>query len=136
MSLYFRDITTTISTLLVVGILIFIGIIAAKHKNVRLWGRQIAILAVWGLIVCIAVALRDKYHLSVQASMDPKILPGLFTIESIQSTLCCLGGAVIAFCTISSIFIRKQGYMKAMFFILSGTVIFKILVIELSRLLF
>jgi hypothetical protein len=136
MNLYFGDITTTISTLLVFSILIFIGIITAKHKKVKLWGKQIAVLVIWGLIVCIAVALRDKYHLSVQASIDPKILPGLFTIESIQSTLCCLGGAVIAFCSISSIFIRKQGYRKVMFFILSGTILFKIFVIEISRFIF
>lgn len=136
MNLYFGDITSTISTILVICILIFIGIVAAKHKKVKLWGKQIAVLAIWGLIVCIAVALRDKYHLSVQASMDHRILPGLFTIESIQSTLCCLGGAVIAFCIISSIFIRRQEYRKVMFFVLSGTILCKILVIELSRLLF
>lgn len=136
MNLYFGNVTSTISTILVIGILIFIGTTIAKQKKTKLWGKQIAILAIWGLLVCIVVALRDKYHLSVQASIDTKILPGLFTIESIQSTLCCLGGAVIAFCSISSIFIRRQDYRKVMFFILSGTILFKILVIELSRILF
>jgi hypothetical protein len=133
MNLYFGDIVSTITTVLVLSIIIYIVTIIAKHKKIELWGRQIALLVIWGLVVCILVAVRDKYYLSVQASMDSKITPGLFTIESVQSNLCCIAGPVIAFCTFSSIFIRKQNYRKIMFFVMSATIIFKILVIELAR---
>lgn len=133
MNLYFEDTVTTITTVLVLSIIIYIITIISRHKKIELWGRQIALLAIWGLAVCILVAVRDKYYLSVQASMDSKITPGLFTIESVQSNLCCIAGAVIAFCTISSIFIKKQNYRKIMFFVLSATILFKILVIELAR---
>lgn len=135
MNLYFGDIISTTSTLLVFGAFIYIGMIVTKQKKIDKWGRKIAVLVLWGLVICCFVAMRDGYHLSVQASMDSNITAGLFTLESIQSTLCCIGGAIIAFCSLSSIFIRKQKYRKIMFMILSATMLLKTLIIELSRLL-
>lgn len=133
MNLYFGSYLSIISTILVIGVIVYIGITTTKRNMVQSWGKRIAILAIWGLLVCIFAATRDGYHLSVQAAMEPAVLPGVFTLSSIQSTLCCIGGAVIAFCSISSIFIRKQRYWKAMFYILSATILFKTLVIEISR---
>ena len=135
MNLYFGNLPSIISTLLVIGIFIYIGVTVAKQNGIKYWGRRIAILALWGLLICIFVATRDGYVLSVQASIDTGVLPGLFTVDSIQSTLCSLGGAVIAFCSLSSIFVKKQGYRKAMFFILAATILLKTLVIEISRVL-
>lgn len=135
MNLYFGNIISTISTLLVIGIFIYMGTTIINKNEIKFWGKRLVILVLGGLLVCIFVAIRDRYHLSVQASMDANILPGLFTIGSIQSTICCIGGAVIAFCSISSIFVRKQSYWRIMFFILSITITVKMLVIELSRLL-
>lgn len=67
------------------------------------------------LVICIFAAIRDEYALSVQASIGTEVSPGLFALDSIQSNLSCIGGAVIAFCSLSSIFVRKQGYRKVMF---------------------
>lgn len=133
MNLYFGSYVSIISTILVIGVIIYIGITTAKRNMVQSWGKRIAILVIWGLLVCIFAATRDSYHLSVQAAMEPAVLPGVFTLSSIQSMLCCIGGAVIAFCSLSSIFVRKQRYWKAMFYILSSTILFKTLVIEISR---
>jgi hypothetical protein len=104
-----------------------------QEKKINHWGCRVALLFVLGLLVCIFVAIRDNYHLSVINMTNPNIAPGVFTAESIQSTLCCLGGAIIAFCSLSSVIIRRQGYLKTMFFILSATIILKAFVIEISR---
>jgi hypothetical protein len=133
MSLYFGNITSTLSTLLVAATLAYILFTIVRHKNVVHWGRKIAVLAVLGLVVCCFVATRDGYHLSVQASFDDAVTAGLFTINSIQSTLCCIGGAVIALSCISSIFIKNQRYRKSMFLVLSLTILFKTFIIEISR---
>jgi hypothetical protein len=133
LNLFFANAVTVISTILVLGVLIFSIITIVKQKKINHWGRRVALLFVLGLLVCIFVAIRDNYHLSVMSMTNPNIAPGVFTAESIQSALCCLGGAIIAFCAISSIFIRRQGYLKTMFFILSATIILKTLVIEISR---
>lgn len=135
MYLYFGDVISTTSTLLVIGAFIYIGMIVSIHKKINNWGRKIAILVTWGLVICCFVAIRDGYHLSVQASMDKNVTAGLFTLKSIQSTLCSIGGGIIAFCSLSSIFIRKQNYRKIMFMILLATILLKTLIIEISRLL-
>lgn len=135
MNLYFGNLLTTISTLLVVGVFIYIGFTISKQKEIKRWGKKVAILVLWGLVVCCFVAVRDGYYLSVQASMDSSIAAGIFTLKSIQSTLCCIGGAIIAFCSISSIFIRKERYWKIIFMILSATMLSKTLIIEISRII-
>lgn len=135
MNLYFGDAISTISTLLVIGAFIYIGLIVSMQKKIDNWGRKIAVLVLWGIVICCFVAIRDSYHLSVQASMDNNVTAGLFTLESIQSILCSIGGAIIAFYSLSSIFIRKQKYRKIMFMILSATMLIKTLIIEVSRIL-
>lgn len=133
MDLYFGDFVSTVSTFLVIATWAFIVLTLIRHKTIEFWGRRVAILALLGLIVCCFVATRDGYYLSVQASIDASVAAGLFTITSVQSLLCCIGGAVIAFSSITSIFVKNQKYRKAMFFVLGCVIIFKTIVIEVSR---
>lgn len=135
MDLYFGNLLSAISTLLVVGIFIYIGVTISKQQEIEKWGGKVTFLALWGLIICCFVAIRDSYHLSVQASMNSSIAAGIFTVESIQSTLCCIGGAIITFCTLSSIIIRKQKYRRFMFIVLSAVVLVKTIIIEISRII-
>lgn len=134
MELYFGNFVTTVSTLLIFAMVCFIVYTIFKREGIQFWGRRVAFIALYGLLICCFVATRDNYHLSVQASFDNTVTAGLFTIYSIQSTLCCIGGAIITFSSISSIFVRNQKYRKVMFFVLSAAIIFKMLVIEISRL--
>jgi hypothetical protein len=135
MDLYFGNLTSILSTLFLLAMLVFIGYTFEKHKSINKWGRKIAILALLGLVVCCLVAVRDGYYLSVQASFDNKAAAGLFTLDSIQSTVCCIGGAIIAFSSLITIFVRNQKYRKVMFCVLSATIIIKMLIIEISRIL-
>lgn len=131
--MYFGNYVTTTTTILLFVELGYIVYVIRKQRDIKNWGRRTAFIALWGLLLCCFVATRDNYHLSVQASIDGSVNPGIFTIDSIQSTVCCIGGAVIAFSALSSIFIKKQKYRKAMFLMLSAMVIMKTVVIELSR---
>lgn len=131
--MYFGNYVTTVSTVLLVVAFGYIAYTIRKQNNIEYWGRRTAFLAVFGLVVCCFVATRDNYHLSVQASIDGSVNPGIFTTDSIQSTVCCIGGAVNAFSALSSIFIKKQKYRRAMFLLLSAMIIMKTLVIEISR---
>lgn len=133
MNLYFGNFVTTVSTLMVCAVIFYIIYTAVKHKQIEHWGKRIALLALFGLVTCCFVAARDGYYLSVQASLSTAIKAGLFKIDSIQSTLCSIGGAIIAFSSLSSIFIKSQKYRKAMFFVLSLAIALKILIIEISR---
>lgn len=43
MNLYFGSVLSSISTLLIISIFIYIGVTIAKQKEIRFWGRKIAI---------------------------------------------------------------------------------------------
>lgn len=131
--MYFENFIATMSTIMVILALVYIIYSAINNKKVKYWGRKIALLALFGLVICCFVAVRDGYDKSVQSTFDMSVKAGIFTLDSIQSTLCCIGGAIIAFSSLSSIFIKNQKYRKAMFFVLSSAFIFKTLVIEISR---
>lgn len=133
MELYFGNIVSIISTIMVCLAIGYIIYTAIHHKRIEHWGRRVGLFALYGLVLCCFVATRDEYYLSVKASIDHTTQAGLFSVESIQSTLCCIAGGVIAFASLSSIFIRNQKYRKIMFFILSSVMIFKTVLIELSR---
>ena len=122
-----------VTTILVVIACIYIACLIRKRNQIEYWGRRIAFLAILGLLICCFVAARDGYHLSVQASFNTSVEPGIFTIDSIQSTACCYGGALIAFASLSGILVRNQKYRNVMFWVLSGTMIIKMLIIEISR---
>jgi hypothetical protein len=119
---------------LAAGLIVFIILTAAKQKGIKNWGRRIAILVFWGLAVCILAAVRDGYHLSVQAFADPGVLPGLFPVGSIQSTACCILGGILGIGSLIAAFARKQEFRRAVFFILCGAAVIKTLIIEISKL--
>lgn len=78
MNLYFGNFVTTASTILVLVLWAFIVYSVVKQKEVEHWGRRIAGLALFGLLVCCFVATRDGYHLSVKEAVK---FPCKVTIE-------------------------------------------------------
>lgn len=125
----------TKATLLVAGLITYIVYMVLHRHEIVHWGRHVAILAFFGLYVCVVAATRDNYHLSVQNAIDGSVASGLFTTKSIQSIICCVCGGVIALGSISAIFIRHQGYFRGVFMVVACAILIKILVIELSRVL-
>lgn len=133
MRYYFGNVISTVSTVMILLSIACIVYAVTMRNMIQHWGRRTALLGLWGLVICCFVAMRDGYDKSVQAYFDPTLTAGLFSLGSIQSTLCCIGGAIIAFACFSSIFIKNQKYRKMMFFTLSLTMVVKMLVIEISR---
>ncbi|MEE1251111.1 MAG: hypothetical protein UHU19_18045 [Lachnospiraceae bacterium] len=121
------------SIVLLVILIAYVCCMAYAHNKVPFWGRHIALLTLLGLFICCVVATRDNYDLSVQASFDHAVTAGLFTIDSIQSKVCCICGGIIACASLSSIFVKNQKYRRFMYFAVAGTAIIKMLVIEFSR---
>lgn len=128
-TLFLGDLWSILSTVLLLAVLIYIILASIKHREIKKWGRKTLILAITGLLLCIFVVLRDDYAEALQGGT------GLFSLESLQINLAYLGGAVTGFSILSSIFIRNQKYRKIMFFVLSGAIIFKIGLIEISRIM-
>ena len=133
MSCYFGDTLCTLTTLLIMGVLGFMGVTIANRRKISLWGKRVAVLSVWGFLACIFASARDSYYLSVQASTNSDVIPGIFAIDSAQSILGSLGGAIIVIFILSSMFIRKQQYRKTVFFVITAIIVAKILLIEIAR---
>lgn len=136
MSPYSGPVTSVAAAVVAIGVFTYIGFTLRSREEIQSWGKRILVLVVFGLLLCILVAYRDGYHLSVQASVDGSVLPGRFTLDSMQSTLASIGGGLIAFSALSAVFVKKQAYRRNMFLLLSAAILFKTLVIELSRVLF
>jgi len=130
---YFGDSLRTLTTLLLLGVLGYMGITIGNRRKIAFWGKRVVTLAILGFIACIFAAARDGYHLSVQAANNPDSAPGLFAMDSAQSILGSLGGMLMVIGALSCLFVKKQTYRKAVFFILSVIITAKILLIEIAR---
>jgi hypothetical protein len=135
MDLYVAHPISILSALLALGLLVLIAWTASQATRISRWGRRIAGLSLLGLLACMAAAWRDAYHLSVQAAADSALQPGLFALDSVQSTLGCLGGAAIAVCCLLALFSKRLRTRRAVFFILAAIVVTKIGIVEVSRIL-
>lgn len=135
LELFFGDTIRIISTITFLAILIYIAYTYQKRERIEHWGRRILFVMVTGLFLCILVVFRDNYVGSVQNSMDDVTKEGIFSIESIQSTLASLGGMVILVSALSSLFVKKTAFRRNVFFIISATFVFKLLLIEISRIM-
>lgn len=130
---YFGDSLSTITSLLIIGVLSYMIVTVSIHRRISLWGKRVAILSVWGFAACVFAAARDSYYLSVQASSNPGITPGLFAADSAQSILGSLGGAIIVLFALLCLPIRNQKFRKAVFFVVSVITAAKILLVEIAR---
>ncbi|MEG2686681.1 MAG: hypothetical protein RR954_06145 [Christensenellaceae bacterium] len=133
LSLYFGSAQAIQATLLVSVFIVISSCAFLWREKITHWGWLIAFALALGLYICVAAATRDGYHLSVQYAIDGSVLPGLFTVESIQSIVNCILAAVIVICGVLSIFLKRRKARQALFFILSASAFLKILVIEISR---
>jgi len=134
LELYFGSTLSAVSTLLIIAISLYAAFQYNRRKDVSGWGARLLILVASGLLLCIIAAIRDGYVLSVTAAASGGET-GLFAVDSIQSTIACAAGGVIAIVAGSSLFIRNYKYRRMAFFIVSGLFVFKLILVEASRLL-
>lgn len=132
LELFFGSTLSAVNTILIAGIASFIALQYHGRERAAGWGRRLLILVSAGLLVCILAAIRDDYALSVAAASAGGET-GLFTAESFQSVSASLAGLTIAAVSISTMFVRKDKYRKASFFMVSGIFVFKLLLVEASR---
>lgn len=134
-NLFLGNLTSILSTTLLIIILVFILNSIINRNKITSWRGRLIILAFTGLLLCIFAATRDNYVLSVQGMIDGTGTSGIFSTDSFQSNVACLGGAIIAVSSLSGIFVRNEKYRKFMFFTLASTIIFKACIIEISRII-
>lgn len=95
MKLYFGDITTTITTILLAALLGFMGYTIWHRAEIRTWGLHILLLAVFGLAVCCFAAARDGLDQTVQYMIDGSCAPGIFPLTGVPAIVGYIGAAII-----------------------------------------
>ncbi len=135
MKLYFGNGVTTVTTLMILAMLGFIGYSVFHRANIEYWGRRSAILLVFGLVVCCFAAARDGLEKTIQNAIDGSCAPGLFPLVSIPTIVGCVGALLIIIAAIAVPIAKTQRAREIWFYIMSGGVVLKIMTMEIARIL-
>ena len=92
-------------------------------------------LLVYGLTICCFAAARDGLDKTIQNMIDGSCAPGLFPLVSIPNLIGCIGAAVIIIATIATPIAKSQHMREIWFYVMSGGIMMKILVMEIGRII-
>lgn len=135
MKLYFGNITTTVTTILILGLMGFVGYSVLHRADISFWGRRSLFLAFYGLLICCFAATRDGLDKTIQCAIDGSCAPGIFPLLSVPNLIGCIGAAIILIAGIATIFSKSQHTREIWFYLMSGGALLKIVTVEIARIL-
>ena len=135
MKLYFGNTVTTVTTIMILVLLGFIGESIANQTNINYWGRRSLFLLAYGLVICCFAAARDGLDKTIQNTIDGSCAPGVFSLISIPNLIGCIGAAIIIIAAIATPIAKSQYMRQIWFYVMSGGVMLKILVMEIARII-
>lgn len=134
MKLYFGNTVTTVTTIMLLVLIGFIGTSILNRSNINYWGRRSLFLLVYGLMICCFAAARDGLDKTIQNKIDGSCAPGIFPLVSIPNLIGCIGAAIIIVAAIATPIAKSQHMREIWFHVMSGGIMMKILVVEIARL--
>lgn len=135
MNLYFTDLTAIVTTLSLIGLLVIFGLLIKYQGKIRRWGLMTLLIDAFGLYICCMAATRDGLHLTIQNAIDQTTVPGIFPLISFPNIAGTIGAVVILVSGIISLFVHNQTKKKILCFTTIGGMVFKIVMVELSRII-
>ena len=135
MKLYFGNGVTTVTTLMILAMLGFIGYSVFHRANIEYWGRRSVLLLVFGLVVCCFAAARDGLDKTIQHAIDGSCAPGLFQLVSIPTIVGCVGALLIIIAAIATPIAKTQRAREIWFYVMSGGAVLKIVTMEIARII-
>ena len=134
MKLYFGNTVTTVTTLMILELLGFVGYSVVDRANIQYWGRRSLLLLIFGLVICCFAAARDGLDKTIQHAIDGSCAPGLFRLVSVPTVVGCIGALMIIVAAIATPIAKSQQAREIWFYIMSGGAIGKIVTMEIARL--
>lgn len=131
--LYFGDVTTIATTLMILALVVFIGYTIVDRGSVQHWGMRGLLLLVFGLVVCCFAAARDGLDKTIQSSIDGSCAAGLFPLVSIPTVVGCIGALVSIASAIAMLIVSSQQAKELCFWLMASGVAAKIVVVEIAR---
>ncbi len=135
MKLYFENMVTTVITLMIISLVGFIGYSIWNRNMISFWGRRNLFLLIYGLVICCFAAARDGLDKTIQAAVDGSCAPGIFPLVSIPTIVGCIGAAMILVAAVATPIARSQRMREIWFFVMSGGVMLKVVVMEIARII-
>lgn len=135
MKLYFGNIVTTITTIMVLTLVGFIGYSLWNRNTINFWGRRNLFLLIYGLVICCFAATRDGLDKTIQSAIDGSCPPGIFPLLSVPNIIGCIGAAMIIIAAIATLIARTQHMREIWFYFMSGGILLKIVVTEIARIM-
>ena len=135
MKLYFGNTVNTVTTVMFLALLGFMGYSILNRANVRYWGRRSLFLLIFGLVVCCFAAARDGLDKTIQYAIDGSCVPGIFPLVSVPTIIGCIGALIIIVAAIATPIAKTQHTRAVWFYLMSGGVMLKIVTMEIARLL-
>ena len=135
MKLYFGNTVTTVTTIMLLILVGFIGESIVNRSIINYWGRRSLFLLVYGLTICCFAAARDGLDKTIQNTIDGSCAPGVFSLISIPNLIGCIGAAIIIIAAIATPIAKSQHMRQIWFYVMSGGVMLKILVMEIARII-
>ena len=134
MKIYFGNTVTTVTTIMILALMGFVGYSVINRANIQYWGRRSMFLLVYGLVVCFAAA-RDGLDKTIQCAIDGSCAPGIFPLVSVPTIVGCVGALMILVAAIATPIAKSQHAREVWFYLMSGGVTLKNVTMEIARIL-
>ena len=85
--------------------------------------------------ICCCAATRDGLDKTIQAAIDGSCAPGIFPLVSIPTIVGCIGAAMIIVAAIATPIAKSQQMREVWFYVMSGGIMLKIVVMEIARII-
>ena len=135
MKLYFGNTTTTVTTVMILALLSYIGYSFVNRSSIQYWGRRSLLLLVFGLVLCCFAAARDGLDKTIQHAIDGSCTPGIFPLVSVPTIIGCVGALLIIIAAIATPIAKTQRAREIWFFLMSGGAVLKIVTMEIARII-
>ena len=135
MKLYFGKMVTTVTTLMILSLVGFIGYSVCNRSNMNSWGRRSLFVLLYGLVICCFAAARDGLDKTIQFTIDGSCKPGIFSLVSVPNIIGCVGATIIIIAAIATPIAKSQHMREIWFYVMSGGVIWKVAVMEIARII-
>ena len=130
---YFGNTTTTVTTVMILALLSYIGYSFVNRSSIPYWGRRSLLLLVFGLVICCFAAARDGLDKTIQCAIDGSCAPGIFPLVSVPTIIGCVGALLIIVAAIATPIAKTQRTREVWFFLMSGGAVLKIVTMEIAR---
>lgn len=135
MKLYFGNAVTTVTTIMILVLLGFIGESIANRTSINYWGRRSLFLLAYGLVICCFAAARDGLDKTIQNTINGSCAPGVFSLVSIPNLIGCIGATIIIISAVATPIAKSQHMRQIWFYVMSSGVMLKILVMEVAKII-